>query len=330
MGNYLRMLWSYSDSDEGQSSDNSESDTSISEQSASTLESSPPASQAQNEDHSTCSQTDHSNTVNVSKEPDTMKAKQNNEPTNTEQLQTITSKAGKSKASNIIIADVNKELGSIKTEQDVSCNKTEVFCSKPGKPIATDITSKGIEIEWTKPEQGTENDISYTVLHRSANDPDDQWRVIANVSEEKIIVSKLTEGSSYYFKIQLYGFQSESDSSKPIKMVSPTLRNVLNKILKAETKWYYIGLCLEPKEGDLKLDAIKIDNCNTQDRLTNMIQSWLKQTGGSWRKLIEALNQATVGFDNLAKSIADGIGLTVSCCTFEETALSDKGIQLCI
>ena len=204
----------------------------------------------------------------------------------------------------------------------------QVAPSKPGKPIATDIINKGIEIEWSKPEQCAENITSYTVLYYSAKDPVDQWSVQKiNGDEKRVTVPQLTEKNVYYFKIRPEcedGFQSESDISEPITMESLALTNVLEKVWKARAKWYNVGLQLGMEACDL--DAIQKDNhYKSEDCLREMIKQWLNRTRGSWRKLIDALNHETVGFHDLAKSIAASIGLSASHDYCEGTSPAENG-----
>ena len=111
---------------------------------------------------------------------------------NAEILQPTTSKAGKS-----------TEL--ITMEQDVSCYETKVYCSKPGKPRVTNITSDSIEIEWTKSEQGAQNVTAYTVFYCSDSDPPDQWKkhTINNAKSEqqlRMTLSQLTEKNGIFLQ----------------------------------------------------------------------------------------------------------------------------------
>ena len=100
--------------------------------------------------------------------------------------------------------------------------------SKPGKPKATNITHDSIELEWTKPEQGAHNVTSYTVLYCSNSDPPYKWKEHkALITNEMVVVSKLSEKTSYIFKILpecASGFGLESDVSESIvtKMIAPS------------------------------------------------------------------------------------------------------------
>ena len=242
----------------------------------------------------------------ISKEPELTKAKLGDEPIDIEFFQTNTNKPTVSN-----LHHVNKKLSMTKIEYDTSSNETKILCYKPGKLRATDITNGCIEIEWTKPEQNAGNITSYTILYHSASDPSDHWRE-KEASEERAIISGLTENNLYCFKVQsVYdtGLKSdESDISNQITMETPTQENLCNKAWKARTKWENIGLQLGLMEDDL--DAIKRDNHDrSEDCFREIIKKWLLQTGGSWRKLIAALNHETVGYCVLAISIAASLGL---------------------
>ena len=187
---------------------------------------------------------------------------------------------------------------------------------KPGKPVATDITGTSVDLKWTKPEQSAKNIICYTIFYHCASDPDDQWREQkVGSAEERATVSGLTGKNVYYFKVQSEfedGVQSESDVSEPItSLESITLKNMIERAWKARIKWYWIGLQLEVEATDL--DVIRITNNDRPDTcFREMIKKWLNLTGGSWRKLIDALNHKSVDHHELAQSLATEIGLTVA------------------
>ena len=299
------------------------SESTVNKERVSTRES-PLASRPQKESGSTHSQLDNSNIpqVNsVSKESELMKAKQGDESIKAE-CQSIINKAGESTDSNA--AHVSKELESTKAEQDEPIKAKPLSLSRLGKPRATDITSEGIEIEWTKPEQDTQNITSYTILYHSASDPDDQWKKkTVNGTEERATVSGLTEYDIYDFKVQSVcnGLKfEESETLKQVTMEFPTQKNILPKAWRARAKWHHIGIQLG-REGDL--EAIRISNHHVvDDCFTEMIKKWLDDEGGSWRKLIDALSNITVGYYRLAKSVAASLGLSA---TFHDhTSLDGK------
>lgn len=82
---------------------------------------------------------------------------------------------------------------------------------------------------------------------------------------------------------------------------SPTLRIVRNELHDARVKWYDIGLELEIEEGDLR--SLRKQYGDPSDALREMLSIWLKKTGGSWEKIVEALKAKTVGEDTLAVAL---------------------------
>ena len=107
-------------------------------------------------------------------------------------------------------------------ESDVSNPITTkmIIPSKPGKPQVINATHYSIQLEWTKPKEGSHNISSYTILYRSASDPSGQWILWkTEVAEEKATLTQLSEKTEYYFKVMpryKEGFGIESDISEPI------------------------------------------------------------------------------------------------------------------
>ena len=100
---------------------------------------------------------------------------------------------------------------------------------KPGKPKASKITDKSINLEWTKPEQGDHNITIYTILYSSTNDPPDTWREQkTKEAKEGATVTGLSEKTTYLFKVrpESENGQSglESDESEPVQtaMIIPS------------------------------------------------------------------------------------------------------------
>jgi hypothetical protein len=94
-----------------------------------------------------------------------------------------------------------------------------IIPSKPGKPRAKNVTFDGIELEWTKPEQGAHNVTSYTIFYHSTIDPMDTWSEHKVVSKEEMMLTQLPDNTTYWFKIRPKcesGFGLESDISEPI------------------------------------------------------------------------------------------------------------------
>ena len=105
-----------------------------------------------------------------------------------------------------------------------------IIPSKPGKPIATKVTHDSIQLEWTKPEQGTHNIIAYRVLYRfhPRNDPPDKWiEQKVESAEEMVTVSQLSERTIYSFKVQMeseegVGLESVVSDFIQTKMIIPS------------------------------------------------------------------------------------------------------------
>ena len=126
--------------------------------------------------------------------------------------------------------------------------------SKPGKPIASDITHDSVQIKWTKPEQGAHNISFYKIFYRSTNDPPDVWsEQLTSTAEESATISPLVERSTYLFKVSSEPKSGEpgleSGESEPIQTAMiipskpgrPTAVNVTHDSIKVE--W------TEPEQG---------------------------------------------------------------------------------
>ena len=106
-------------------------------------------------------------------------------------------------------------------ESDISDPITTkmVMVSKPGKPRGTGVSHDSIQLEWTKPEEGSHNITSYTILGQSVNDPSNQWITWkTEIAEEKMTLTQLSKETVYYFKIRPdceESFGIESDISEP-------------------------------------------------------------------------------------------------------------------
>ena len=67
-------------------------------------------------------------------------------------------------------------------------------------------------------------------------------------------------------------------------------------------KWFYIGLGLKVKLGDL--EAVEATKANMEDRLLEMIKAWLRKgTNKTWQTVIEALETKAVGHPDIATKI---------------------------
>ena len=81
------------------------------------------------------------------------------------------------------------------------------------------------------------------------------------------------------------------------------IRLVRREIYEVRAKWYDIGIELEVPTGTLK--SIKSMYDSPAECLVEMLDTWLKQVDPkpSWRLLISALEQPTVGEERLAERL---------------------------
>ena len=92
---------------------------------------------------------------------------------------------------------------------------------KPGRPIATEVTSNSIHIEWIKPQSNSQLVTQYTIIiYRSSFDPPDALKEIKTCGrEEHATVCSLRSKSVYFIKIRpesADGPGTESEYSEPI------------------------------------------------------------------------------------------------------------------
>ena len=71
---------------------------------------------------------------------------------------------------------------------------------QPGVPCAVSKTHNSLQLSWGKPKYGSDSVQSYKVSYRSVDDPPDQWSTQTS-SEEYAVLTKLTPGSLYCFKV---------------------------------------------------------------------------------------------------------------------------------
>ena len=71
---------------------------------------------------------------------------------------------------------------------------------QPGVPRASSKTHNSLQLSWDKPKYGSDSVQSYTVSYRSVDNPSDQWSTQTS-SEECLVLTKLTPGSLYHFKV---------------------------------------------------------------------------------------------------------------------------------
>ena len=180
-----------------------------------------------------------------------------------------------------------------------------IIPSKPGQPTAVKVTDNSIELIWSKPEQGAQNIMSYTVFYHSKSDPANNWSEIIT-AYEKVTLLNLCEKTTYVTKVCptcIDGVGGESDVSKPIQTF-PHLseKNIFELAWDARVKWYHIGIQLGQKTTNLDVIGKEKDDDTC---FTRMIIEWLRKGKATWDELIDALNHKTVGFSGLADIIAD-------------------------
>ena len=90
---------------------------------------------------------------------------------------------------------------------------------EPGVPYASSKTHTRLQLSWGKPKYGSTSVQSYKVSYRSVDDPPDQWSTQTS-SEECLVLTELTPGSLYHFKVKaesIAGSGPESKISDPIE-----------------------------------------------------------------------------------------------------------------
>ena len=93
----------------------------------------------------------------------------------------------------------SSKLGAISIFEDACPTEFEPP-DQPGVPRASNVTHNSLELGWEKPEYGSNCVKLYTVSYRSVDDPPDQWSTQTS-SEECLVLTKLTPGSLYHFKV---------------------------------------------------------------------------------------------------------------------------------
>ena len=84
---------------------------------------------------------------------------------------------------------------------------------QPGKPEITKKSHNNLQLKWAKPKHGASIVSSYTICYRSVDDPPDQWSTQTS-SEECLVLTKLTPGSLYHFKVRAESAVGSSPESK--------------------------------------------------------------------------------------------------------------------
>ena len=162
---------------------------------------------------------------------------------------------------------------------------TKMFISsKAGKPIATNVTHDSIQLEWTKPEEGAHNIVSYKVPNVTHDSVQLEWQRTIEVQTE--------------------GRNPSTSRQVPIRLTSSDIPKVLENVWEARQKWYSIGIQLKLKASDLDVIRQQGNNNGPDDFVIEMVKIWLRQGGATWEALIDALKHETVGYPILASNIA--------------------------
>ena len=184
------------------------------------------------------------------------------------------------------------------------------YPSQPGKPQALNVTHDSIELEWTKPEQGADNVTSYAILCHSTH-PHKYWiEQKAITTEERVLVSQLSENTKYFFHVQSEcegGVGLESDVSDPIKtkMIIPSKPgkpravNVTHDSIQLE--W------TEPEQGAHNVTSYTVFCCSSSDPA----DYWTKYKAITTEEsvLISQLRENTVYYFKIQPHCAGGDGL---------------------
>ena len=216
-----------------------------------------------------------------------------------------------------------------------------LLCGPPGKPDAFEISDTGVCLRWSQPKYEGFYPILYYIVHcRFVDKPgatkQDTWRTEGETLSLKI--TDLPHNETLTFSVQAvtnswHGVESEESeyvklsSTSYERRVSREFRSMRRpraytgedfhksltnesldefvlKVHKAKIKWYEIGLLLGLDQESL--DKIRSERHNIpKDCLKDMLRSWLSKGNASKKALCEALNDQSVRFYDLSKSIAE-------------------------
>ena len=108
--------------------------------------------------------------------------------------------------------------------------------SQPGTPKSSSVAHDSIQLTWSKPQYGSQNIQSYTVLYHQEGDTPDQWKEQSSFGESTTL-DNLTPETMYYFKIRAQceiGVSVDGKTSGPITTEkSPVMRLAI--VFKAES-----------------------------------------------------------------------------------------------
>ena len=117
--------------------------------------------------------------------------------------------------------------------------------SQPGKPKCSSITHDSIQLTWSKPQYGSKNIQSYTVLYHQEGDSPDQWKE-QNSDSEFTTLSKLKAETIYHVKIRAQceiGMSLDGERSDPIKTEKlPDMRLAIAFKAESECIEHHTGL----------------------------------------------------------------------------------------
>ena len=209
-----------------------------------------------------------------------------------------------------IRADGGANIGDIGIESNISNPiVTEMILPrKPGKPTVVEVTHSSIELEWTKPEYGTHNITSYTVLYRSTRDPPEEW-IECTTLTERVLLKQLLDSTVYYFKIRPeceVGSGSESDISEPIetKMMLPS-KPGKPKALVITDNHIQVGWT-EPKQGTHNITSNIVFYLSTDDLPDQWNQKRVE--AGTTCLTVNKLSEKTSYYFRVCSECKDGLG----------------------
>ena len=85
---------------------------------------------------------------------------------------------------------------------------------QPGKPYSLSVTHNSLKIKWTEPKHGARIVSSYTVSYRSVDDHASSKWFKKSITEECLVLTKLTPGSLYHFKVTAESAAGSSPASE--------------------------------------------------------------------------------------------------------------------
>ncbi len=181
------------------------------------------------------SETSHENAQSISKHWYQDKALINDIKTKARTFKSFANVNKESEAMKFIVTDLSEELDSDSPEEGAdillySGGPPEQYepPSQPGTPKSSSTTHDSIQLTWSKPQYGSQNIQSYTVLYQQESDSPDQWNEQSSIHGESTTLDNLNAETAYHFKVRAHceiGVSSDSKRSDPIKTEkSPHLR----------------------------------------------------------------------------------------------------------